>query len=189
MLLVSAPADAQSTACVRNQSWEAFVRCAFPRQRVEVAQEFANGKLVKFVSSARADVASLGFYVRRDGAWSQIGFHASIGPSNELLAAQEIAPDTYRIDIGFAGAQFVTLDQIGTRPALIRRRFTYVCPQTRGCQHVVTRCEVLVHGKMIGGYRGDVVWNGSGVVLRADVSAQNRYCMPPRHVLVEEPDA
>jgi hypothetical protein len=189
MLLLSSPAGAQPLACGRHQSWDAFTRCAFPKRRVEVAQDFGNGKLVRFPDHLRQDIATLGLYVRRDGVWSQTGFHATINASTELLGAQAVAPDTYRVDMGFVSRMAVTIDQISTRAAIIRRRFSYVCPPARSCQQVVSHCELLVNGKMIAGYRGDVVWNGSAFVLRADVRAQNRYCPPPRGVTLEEPDA
>ena len=178
---------AAAADCTRSPTWEKFARCHFRDRKHEVVKDLPSAKLVAF-DAGRPDRVStqLSLYVLSRGVWSDVGFHAQLNGTNELLGIEVIAPDTYKLLLGYATPSWVTVDEVTNRPALLRRTFTYVCEPIRRCLQTMTSCEVLVHGKAVASFRGEAIWNGLSLRLRADTRNTNRYCAPP-HNLVEEP--
>jgi hypothetical protein len=183
-LLDSAAAAAD---CTRSPAWEKFAACQFRARKHEVVQDLPNAKLVAFDASRPDRVSTeLALYVHTGGAWVDVGFRAQLNGTNELLGIEVIAPDTYKLVLGYATPSWVTVDEVTNRPALLRRTFTYVCEPIKRCLQTMTSCEVLVHGKAVASFRGEAIWNGRSLRLRADTRNTNRYCAAP-HNLVEEP--
>jgi hypothetical protein len=178
---------AAAADCTRSPTWDKLVRCQIGARKHEIVKDMPDAKLVSFDTS-RPDRPSqqLALYAFSGGTWSHVGFHVELNATNELLDVQRIAPATVKVVLGYSTPSWITVDEVTNRPALLRRTFTYVCQPTRLCLQTLTSCEVLVHGKTIASFRGEAIWNGLSLRLRADTRNTNRYCTPP-HNLVDEP--
>lgn len=171
--------------CKPTSDWSKFSRCFLARAAFELVKDLPAAKLVAVDPGTRG-TKRLELYVLANKAWMKTSFYAETTPTIELLAFVVLADATYRLDMGHANASWVTLDEVGTRPALLRRTFTYVCSAAT-CRQVLTGCEVLVHGKAVASFRGEPIWDGRMLKLRADTRNTNRYCTVPRSILVEDP--
>jgi len=175
--------------CPRTGSWAKLARCQFKEvNELRVLQDLPAAKLVSYVPKGyAAGTKRLELYVLSKGSWTKTGFYAETNPQSELLGFESVNAETYRLDMGYAAATWVTLDEVNTRPALLRRRFTYYCSVTNGCRSVLSSCDVLVHGKAVAMFKGTVKWTrGNDFEIRGDASATNRYCTKPPNLIEGE---
>jgi hypothetical protein len=173
--------------CPRGASWQKFARCQFKKLKFELVQDLPAAKLVSYELTYVKGSKRLELYLLSGGAWIKSGFYAEANASSELLAFQPVSGDAYRIDVGFASATWVSLDEVSSRPAILRRSYTYVCNLANACRTVQTSCDVLVHGKAVASFRGVPKWDGHDLRLGGVAQNTNRYCpSPPSLVPPEE---
>jgi hypothetical protein len=170
--------------CPRTSRWEKFVACEYKKTKVSVLHDQPTAKLIASVPAGyQAGYRRIELVFLTGGAWVKSGFYTETNPTSELLGYQQLAKDTYRIDVGYAAPTWVTTDDITTRPALVRHAYTYVCAPALGCRSVMTACDVLVHGKTISTFHGTPKWDGKQLQIQGDVRNTNRYCAAPPNVL------
>jgi hypothetical protein len=165
--------------CKRTANWTKHARCQFKTlDNVTMLHDLPGAKLVAYDAGADGR-RRLELYLMSSGAWVKSGFYAETNPSAELLDFAALPDDTYRIDMGYANATHVTLDEVGSRPAMLRRQYTHFCSITHGCRTAHTSCDVLVHGRTVATFRGTAMSNGGTVQILGDSRATNRYCVKP----------
>jgi hypothetical protein len=166
--------------CPRIASWTKFARCKLKNTKFELVHDLPAAKLVSYEINYARGTRRLELYLLANGAWLKSSFYAEVILANsELLGFQALTGNAYRIDVGYATSTSVTLDQVTTRPALLRRQYTYVCNATSNCRTVQTACDVLVHGKAVASFRFEPSWNGSELKLTGIAQNTNRYCPAP----------
>lgn len=169
--------------CPATNSWQRFTRCQLKHLTFELLRDLPAAKLIAVGGSGGSARKRLTLFLLAGTQWVESSFRGDVTATSELLAFTKLASDTYRVDVGHASPTWVTLDEVTQRPAVLRRAVTHVCVATSGCRQTVTACEVLVNGKAIAGYRGEPVWDGNSLKLRADVRNTNRYCIAPRNLV------
>jgi hypothetical protein len=178
----------QQQPCRRTSSWTTYMRCNFKMWKSSaVLHDLPNAKVVALEpTNDTRGTRQLRLYFltgKLVTEWVQSGFYAESGMNAELIAFEPINDDTYRLDMGYAHPTWVTLDEIGSRPALLRRQFTYFCSLTLGCRSVMTSCDVLVNGKAVATFRGTATWNGNAIQILGDSRSTNRYCTKPPNLV------
>jgi len=167
--------------CKQTTSWRKYTKCQLKGLDIEVIQDQPTLKLIAYKTNySTSKVIALHFL--SDKAWVQSGFYTEVNATTELLGYRK-AGERYRLDVGYATPTWVTLDEVSTRPALLRRQFTYFCSPTAGCLSVMTACDVIVHGKAVSSFRGEPVWEGNNLKVRGNASATNRYCTKPPNLI------
>jgi hypothetical protein len=149
--------------------------------KFELVEDLPAAKLVAYEASYARGSKRIELYLLTSGGWIKSGFYAEMNASSELLRFQPVTSDAYQIDVGFASPTWVTLDEVSTRPAMLRRAYTYVCT-ANDCHTVQTSCDVLVHGKAVASFRGVAKWNGSELRLSGIAQNTNRYCGAPANL-------
>ncbi len=171
-------------ACRRDTSWKKFSSCQLRRTKFELLQDLPKAKLVAVDLQSVSRVGKrLELYLLRADGWVKAQFHAETNSTTELLEFIELPFDVYRLDVGFTSQTWVSLDEVSSRPAIIKRRMTYVCSPTGICRNVTAGCEVIVHGKAVALFRGVPQWDGSNLALRGDARNTNRYCVKPPQLI------
>ncbi len=165
--------------CLSTPDWKKFASCQFGSHQIEVLHESATSKLVTYAIDPARGSKRLELYVLQNGNWLKLGLYAETNASTELVAFKPLAGNAYRLDMGFASSTWVTLDEVGSRPAVIRRGYSYVCGATIGCPSVVSSCDLLVHGKSVASFRGAVTWDGRSLRVNGIAQNTNRYCPAP----------
>lgn len=170
--------------CRREASWKKFAACQLRGARFEMLQDLPEVKLLAVALPGHSRRGNrLELYVLSAGAWAKLAFYAETNATSELLGFHELTNDAYRLDVGSANHTWVSLDQLSSRPAILKRQLTYVCSLGGGCRSVVTGCEVIVHGKAVALFRGEAQWDGNGLKVRGDARNTNRYCVKPPHMI------
>jgi hypothetical protein len=196
IVLVSLRADARPArldddyykpqpTCPRVANWTKYARCQFKTLKLELLHDLPAAKLVSYETNYARGSRRLELYLLSRGVWIKTGFYGETNASSELLGFQRMSGDAYRIDIGFASASWVSLDEVSTRPAMLRRAFTYVCTAA-SCRTVQTSCDVLVHGKAVASFRGVPKWDGNELRVSGVAQNTNRYCMPAPNLVPPE---
>jgi hypothetical protein len=171
--------------CPKTGTWAKLQKCQFREATdVQLLRDLPTAKLVAYAPRGyTAGMKRLELYLLANGAWTKSGFYAETSPSAELIAFEVVAGDVFRLDMGYASSTWVTLDEMNTRPAMLRRRYTYFCSMTHGCRSVLSACDVLVHGKAVSTFHGDVKWTGTQLEIRGDGRGTNRYCTKPPNLI------
>jgi hypothetical protein len=169
--------------CPPAASWSKFAACAFKKTKIEILQDLPAAKLIAYEPGYAKGSKRLELYLLAGKAWVKSGFYSETNASTELLAFAPLGGDAYRIDVGFASATWVSLDEVGSRPAILRRSYTYACTATNGCRTVQTSCDVLVHGKAVATFRGVPKWDGRELRVRGIAQNTNRYCAAPPNLV------
>jgi hypothetical protein len=168
-------------ACPRQANWDKFARCQLKKTKFQVLHDLPAAKLIGYDLDQTRGSKRLELYVLSGGTWIKSGFYADTNPSSELLDFAAVTGNAYRIELGYASSTWVTLDEVSSKPAMLRRTYTYVCTAT--CRSVQTSCDVLVHGKAVASFRGVATWNGSELKLSGVAQNTNRYCGAPANLL------
>ena len=171
--------------CPKTSTWAKLQKCQFANaEDVKLLRDLPNAKLVAYaLRGYNAQQRRLELYVLAKSGWMKTGFYAETSPNAELLGFEAVAGDVFRLDMGYASSTWVTLDEMNTRPAMLRRRYTYFCSMTHGCRSVLSACDVLVHGKAVSTFHGDVRWTGTQLEIRGDGRGTNRYCTKPPNLI------
>jgi hypothetical protein len=175
-------------ACPRTASWAKFSRCQLkPWKSTTVLYDLTSAKLVALEpANDTRDTRQLRLFLLKSAPvpeWVQSSFYAETNVYTELLAFEARPDDTYRIEMGYAQSSWVTLDEIGSRPAVLRRQFTYFCTPSVSCRYAMVACDVLVNGKAVSTFRGTATWDGSAIAIHGDSRSTNRYCSKPPGVI------
>ncbi|HEY5925469.1 MAG TPA: hypothetical protein VIV11_27480 [Kofleriaceae bacterium] len=169
--------------CKQTSSWDKYAKCQLKHAKnIEVLHQRDNVKLIAWrQDGVQPDMQrrQLELHFRNSAGWFRAGFHAETNATTELLGFSTFSSDRYRIDMGYASTTWVTLDEVNSRPARLRRQFTYLCSATAGCATVQVGCEVLVRGKAVASFRGVPVWDNNAIKIRGDATNTNRYCPKP----------
>lgn len=184
------PSDAKSKTvmkarCPATTSWRAFTRCQLGKRKFDLVADLPTAKLISLPLQGARSFRLLALYLLAEQGWVSTSFSADIDDRSEVLAVTPLPDGAHRVDIGTSSPLWVTLDGITQRPAVLRRRMVHVCKVNGGCSRAQASCEVLVHGKAIESYRTMPIWDGQTLRLRGDVENTNRYCTPPRGMMVE----
>jgi hypothetical protein len=170
----------------RGATWQKFARCQFKKMKFELVHDLPAAKLVSYDVTYARGSKRLELFLLAGGTWVKSSFYAETNASSELLSFQAVTGEAYRLDVGFASSTWVTLDEVSTRPALLRRSYTYVCSAAKACRTVQTSCDVLVHGKAVASFRGVPQWNGNELRVSGIAQNTNRYCAPPPNLLAPD---
>jgi hypothetical protein len=173
--------------CKPTADWKKFARCNFNREwKIEMLHDLPGAKLIAIEYAPNSHGRKqLAIYLLAK-TWIKAAFYLERNPQLEVLGFAPLA-DAYRLDLGSATSTWVSLDETTPQPAMLRRTFTYVCDRTGYCRSVTSSCDVLVRGKAVATFRGEVRWNGKELKLRGDGRSTNRYCpLPPKGVMDTE---
>lgn len=166
-------------SCPSNTSWQKLQHCLETRDKVVILYDFANAKLIRLHGRITAQ-PSLFLYMRVDNQWTRTSFYGDLGPSGELLSVTSLRDNAYRIEMGVAYPSSVSLDDVTTVPALLRRKTTYMCTARGQCHAAITMCELSVRGKAYWTFRGKPVWDGKLLRVAGDTTNAGPQCeMPP----------
>ena len=168
--------------CKPTSSWRKYTKCQLKGLELEMLQDQPTMKLVVYKTPYNPNSKVVALHFLSGNAWVQSGFYTELNTTTELLGYRK-AGERYRLDVGYATPTWVTLDEVSTRPATLRRQFTYFCTATGGCPSVMTACDVIVHGKAVSSFRGEPVWEGNMLKVRGNASATNRYCTKPPNLI------
>lgn len=146
-------------ACPGGKSWAEVQRCIDRQGTVTVERVLDNAKLVHIVQKIDGTANDLGIYlyVEAKGAWHMGGmFDASGDFVVTALAPLTIAKHTgFRIDITTWSHMPMSLDHVTSRPTIMTTRRTLFCAGDRyGCADAITRCDVMVRGKVALTFQG-----------------------------------
>lgn len=167
--------------CKPTSNWRKFAKCQLKGLEIEIIKDQPKLKLIAYKTQYQnARYVSLYFLI--GNTWQQSGFYSELNTTTELLGYRADG-ERYRIDVGYATPTWVTLDEVSSRPALLRRQFAYFCSPTLGCPSVMIACDVLVHGKAVSSFRGEPTWEGNALKVRGNASATNRYCTKPPNLI------
>jgi hypothetical protein len=169
--------------CKPSASWPKYARCQFKKLKVDLLQDLPTVKLVTYELDYARGSKRLELYFLVGKSWTKSSLYAETNASNELIGFQALGGDAYRIDLGFAQQTWVTLDEVGSRPAILRRSYAYVCTPTSGCRAVQLSCDVLVHGKALASFRGVAKWDGRELRVKGATQNTNRYCAAPPNLV------
>ena len=175
--------------CKPTASFDKFMRCNFASWKYELVQDLPGAKLIAMTVAVQPRMRKqLAMYVLVNKTnWQQVGLHLELNDTSELLSFKQLG-GAYRIDLGFANPQWITVDEFTSHPAIVKRTYTYICDQNAACRSVQSSCDVLVRGKVHATFRGTVVWNGKDLKLRGDDRFTNRYCTKPPAGFLLEPE-
>lgn len=169
--------------CPRTRSWTTFSRCIFKGQQHRVIAGASGAKLVSLDAGDSPEVRRLELYLLAKDTWVRSNFYVETSTTAELIGFSPLPDASYRIDMGYTTATWVTLDEVGAQPALIRRLYTYVCSADRGCGSAMIGCDVLVRGRAVATFRGEPRWDGNVLQIRGDGRNTNRYCTRPGNLV------
>ena len=170
----------------RQANWQKFARCQFKNMKLAVIHDLPAAKLVGYESNYARGSQRLELYLLSSGSWVKSSFYAETNQNSELLGFQSVTGEAYRLDVGFAQSTWVTLDEVGTRPAILRRSYTYVCSIAKACRTVQTSCDVPVHGKAVASFRGVPKWDGNELRVSGVAQNTNRYCPAPPNLVAPD---
>ena len=175
----------QPPPCPATTRWSKFERCQL--KHIKVLERLHDAPTVKLVAYTYpgypAGHKRIELYLLHDKTWVNSGFYAESNPTSELLRFAPVNGDTFRVDMGYANQTWVTLDEVSSRPAMLRRQYSYFCSVQHGCRTVMTACDVLVHGKAVSTFRAVPKLKGAAVELYGDGRGTNRYCVKPANLI------
>src|SRR5687767_11698211 len=146
--------------CKPTTSFKQFMGCQFKGWDLDILHDLPTTKLLTMRAPGEHARKQLALYILVSKNWIRAGVYAELNDSTELLSFKQIDA-AYRVDLGFASHTWVTVDDITSRPALLKRTHTYICDmQNAACRSVQSSCDVLVRGRTIATFRGTVKWNG-----------------------------
>lgn len=169
--------------CPRTRVWSTFARCVYKGQKHRVIAGAPGAKLVAIDAGYGSEARRLELYLLAKDTWVRSNFYAETSSVTELLGFSPQAGASYRIDLGYTTATWVTLDEVSTQPALIRRLYTYVCSTNGTCGSAIIGCDVLVRGRAVATFRGEPRWDGHVLQIRGDGRNTNRYCARPPNLV------
>jgi hypothetical protein len=164
--------------CPGGAVWDKIAGCItrqVERGAVKLLRDDDAVKLVHIREGGR--LAGLYLY-RHAKHWKLIGELRRYEPL-ELLGFARVTFDKYtghRIDVGFSSMSAITIHD-SHLPALFRSRMTMLCfDDDDDCVHLMTSCDVLVHGKALHSFRGTLVYEERQLRLVGDRTHAGQYC-------------
>jgi len=171
--------------CPRTNSWTKYASCELKyAQQLQLVHDLPAAKLIAYTENGdRTARRRVELHVMHDGGWVRTAFSGETNQNSEIVKFAAVTTDTFRIDIGYATLSWVTLDDVSSQPAMVRRQYAHFCSVTSGCRSVNVSCDVLVHGRAVSTFRAVAKLEGNKLELVGDGRATNRYCVKPPNLI------
>ncbi|HEY5925468.1 MAG TPA: hypothetical protein VIV11_27475 [Kofleriaceae bacterium] len=167
--------------CPGSAEWDKVATCIRRQSPFKLARDEVGVKLVQIAEGSR--FAGLYIYTL-DKQWKLQG-EMRLYQAHDLLQFERVTMGKrtgFRLDVGTAMPSAISVDGETSMPAVFRYKLTSLCFVNSYCMQMNTACDVLVRGKAMYSFRGEVVHEGGKIKVVGDRSNTGAYCQQPELV-------
>jgi hypothetical protein len=186
--------DVARHPCPKGLAFTDVTRCLAKNAHVQPVGSIVGARLVRLDIPDRPTVNKLMLYAEANGAWRIVGEWTLRDLTVVDFQALTLGKHTgYRIDVGQAFDVTVNVENADTqaplsRPGLVRTSTSLFCGSAAlGCDRIMTDCEVLVRGKALWMFHGQLKVEGKRITVDGDRRHTGSWCTAPGNLFLRWP--